>query len=233
MNWNVIFILLVLLVAVFSYVSSLSGPYAPMGRLSFVKILNPDMSPGNPHSTLVADYAKDRGSNTVLVVHLAGHKTGYPNYWEGDVYIMELGFIDKHRGYSTNVDWFDVIQAFLFGVDDDRYEYVSDGIVFDNLDDALAYLDKKAAQNGQQGPRLMFWHGTVRSDNSIINQGCGVPLYYQICEHYYGRIGAYYYIITGIIFPYLNSPYRNFELMNSAQLQQNYNTGKLGKLAVG
>lgn len=95
-------------------------------------------------------------------MHLAGHKTGYPNYWEGDVYIMELGFIDKHRGYSTNVDWFDVIQAFLFGVDDDRYEYVSDGIVFDNLDDALAYLDKKAAQNGQQGPRLMFWHGTVR-----------------------------------------------------------------------
>lgn len=53
MNWKVIFILLVLLVAVFSYVSSLSGPYAPMGRLSFVKILNPDMSPGNPHSTLV------------------------------------------------------------------------------------------------------------------------------------------------------------------------------------
>lgn len=232
MNWKVIFILLVLLVVVFSYVISLSGPYAPMGRLGFVKILNPDMSPGNPHSTLAAKYAKDRGSNTVLIVHLAGHRSGYPNYWEGDTYIMELGFIDKQRGYSTKVDWGDIIQAFLFGVADDRYEYVSDGIIFDNLDDALAYLDKKAAQNGQKGPRLMFWHGTVRSDNPIINQGCGLPLYYQISEHYYGRVGAYYYIITGIIFPYLNNPYRNFELMNSAQLQYDYNTGKLGTLVL-
>lgn len=232
MNWKVILILLVLIVAVFSYVSSLSGPYAPMGRLSFVKILNPDISPGNPHSTLAAKYAKERGSNTVLVVHLAGHRSGYPNYWEGDVYIMELGFIDKQRGYSTKVDWGDVIQGFLFGQANDRYDYVSDGKIFHNLDDALAYLDKKAAQNGQVGPRLMFWHGTVRSDNPIINQGCGLPLYYQICDHYYGRLGAYYYVITGIIFPYLNSPYRNFELMNSAQLQYDYNHGLLGTLEV-
>ena len=145
---------------------------------------------------------------------------------------MELGFIDKQRGYSTKVDWGDVIQGFLFGQASDRYDYVSDGKIFHNLDDALAYLDKKAAQNGQVGPRLMFWHGTVRSDNPIINQGCGLPLYYQICDHYYGRLGAYYYVITGIIFPYLNSPYRNFELMNSAQLQYDYNHGLLGTLEV-
>jgi hypothetical protein len=115
---------------------------------------------------------------------------------------------------------------------DERYDYVSDGIIFENLTDALDYLDKRAAQNGQEGPRLMFWHGTVRSDNPLINQGCGLPLYYKICEHYYGRLGAYYYTFTGMIFPYLNSPYRNFEIMNSAQLQYDYNHGLLGTLVV-
>ena len=231
MNWKVIIILVVLIVAVFSYVSSLNSPYTPMGRLGFVKILNPDMSPGNPHSTLAAKYAKQRGSNTVLVVHLAGHRSGYPCYYEGDVFIEELGLLDK-GGYSTNIKWNDVVQGFLFGIPDDRYEYVSDGIIFENLTSALNYLDKKAAQNGQKGPRLMFWHGTVRSDNPIINQGCGLPLYYKICDHYYGRLGAYYYTLTGMIFPYLNSPYRNFEIMNSAQLQYDYNHGLLGPLVV-
>ena len=231
MNWKIIIILLILGIAVFAYVSSLAGPYAPMGRLGFVKILNPDMSQGNPHSTLAAKYAKDRGSNTVLICHLAGHKSGYPCYYEGDVFIMELGFIDK-GGYSTDIKWNDVIQGLLFGIPDDRYDYVSDGIIFDNLTDALNYLDKKAAENGQKGPILMFWHGTVRSDNPIINQGCGLPLYYKICDHYYGRLGAYYYTLTGMIFPYLNSPYRNFEIMNSAQLQYDYNHGLLGTLVV-
>ncbi len=233
MNWKVILIVLILLVSVFSYVSSFNGPYSPMGRLAFVKILNPDMAAGNPHSTLAAQYAKDRGTDTVLVVHLAGHRSGYPNYWEGDVYIMELGFIDKQRGYSTTIDWGDVLSAFIFGVADDRYEYVSDGIVFQNLSSALNYLDRKAAENGREDSRrLMFWHGTVRTDNPIINQGCGLPLYYQISEHYYGRIGAYYYTLMGMIFPYLNSPYRNFELLNSAQLQYDYNHGLLGTLEV-
>lgn len=232
MNWKIIIILLVLLVAVFAYVSSLSGPYTPMGRLSFVKILNPDMAQGNPHSLLVAKYAKERGSNTALVVHLAGHTSGYPNYWEGDVYIMELGYQDKQRGYSTTIDWGDVFGSFIFGISDDRYQYVSDGIVFQNLTTALNYLDKKAAENGQVGPRLMFWHGTVRTDNPIINQGCGLPLYYQICDHYYGKVGALYYTITGMIFPYLNSPYRNFELFNSKQLQYDYNHGLLGPVEV-
>ena len=231
MNWKVIIILLVLVISVYAYVSSMSSPYTPMGRLAFVKVLNPDMSPGNPHSTLAAKYAKQRGSNTVLIVHLAGHRSGYPCYWEGDVFIEELGLLDK-GGYTTTIKWDDVIQGFLFGIPDDRYEYVSDGIIFENLTDALNYLDQRAEENGQVGPRLMFWHGTVRTDNPIINQGCGLPLYYKICDHYYGKLGAYYYTLTGIIFPYLNSPYRNFELMNSAQLQYDYNHGLLGPVVV-
>jgi hypothetical protein len=231
MKWKIVVILLVIIVAGYAYVSSLNGPYTPMGRLSFVKILNPDMAPGNPHSKLVAQYAQDRGSNTALVVHLAGHKSGYPCYYEGNVFIEELGLIDN-GGYSTNIKWGDVIQGFLFGIPDSRYQYVSDGIIFDNLTDALNYLDQRAAENGQVGPRLLFWHGTVRNDNPIINQGCGLPLYYKICDHYYGRLGAYYYTFTGMIFPYLNSPYRNFEIMNAPELQYDYNHGLLGPLVV-
>lgn len=231
MKWKIAIILILVLVAGYVYVSSLNSPYTPQGRLSFVKLLNPDMAQGNPHSKLVAQYAKDHGSNTALVVHLAGHRSGYPCYYEGDVFIMELGLLDK-GGYSTSIKWGDVIQGFLFGIPDDRYEYVSDGIIFENLDDALAYLDKKAQQNGQVGPRLMFWHGTVRSDNPVINQGCGLPLYYKILDHYYGRLGAYYYTFTGMIFPYLNSPYRNFEILNAPELQYDYNHGLLGPLVV-
>lgn len=44
MKWKVIIILLVIIIAGYAYVSSLSSPYTPMGRLSFVKILNPDMA---------------------------------------------------------------------------------------------------------------------------------------------------------------------------------------------
>lgn len=231
MKWAVAIALVFVLIACFFYAASLTGTYTPMGRLGFVKLQNPDMAPGNPHSKLVAEYAKLRGSNTALVVHLAGHRSGYPCYYEGDVLIMELGFLDK-GGYSTTINWGDVIQGFLFGIPDDRYEYISDGIIFDNLDDALAYLENKAAQSGQEGPRLMFWHGTVRSDNPIINQGCGLPLYYKILEHEYGRFGAYYYTFTGMIFPYLNNPYRNFELMHASELQYYYNHGLLGALVV-
>ena len=231
MNWKIAIILIFILLAGYLYVITLNGEYTPMGRLAFVKLQNPDMYQGNPHSKLVAQYAKQRGSNTALVVHLAGHKSGYPCYWEGDVFIMELGLIDN-GGYSTNIKWGDVIQGFLFGIPDSRYQYVSDGRIFNDLDDALAYLDKQAEKNGQKGPRLMFWHGTVRSDNPIINQGCGLPLYYKILQHEYGRLGAYYYTFTGIIFPYLYSPYRNFELLHAPELQYYYNHGLLGPLVV-
>lgn len=226
MKWKVALVVILILLVGYVYLSSLGGTYKPQGRLGFVKFKNPDMYQGNPHSQLLAKYAHDRGSNVVLLVHLAGHASGYPCYEEGDVLIMELGFLDK-RGYTTDIRWDDVIQTLLYGFPADRFQYVSDGIIFDNLDDALAYLDKRAESYGQRGDRLLFWHGTVRSGNPIINQGCGFPLYYQILEHEYGRLDAYFYTLTGMIFPYIYNPYRNFELQHAPELQFYYNNGSL------
>jgi hypothetical protein len=230
MRWKVVILIILILFVGYVYITSLNGVYEPQGRLGFVKLKNPDMWKGNPHSKLVAKTAKEKGSNTVLVVHYAGHTTGYPCYKEGDVMILELGFQDKKAGYSLQIKWNDVLQGFLYGVPDGRYQYVSDGIVFQHLDDALAYLDKKAAQNGQKGPRLIFWHGTVKSGNPLINQGCGFPLYYQILDHEYGRLAAYYYVLTGMIFPYFNDPYRNFEIQHAAELQYYYTHNMLNYL---
>lgn len=228
-------ILLLILILFGSYLVLTSGvsQYDPAGRAGFVKLKNPDMYKGNPHSEFVASYTKKQGSNTALVVHTAGHTSGYPCYHEGDVYIMELGFIDKERGYQPYLDWNDIINGFIFGLSEDRYNYVSDGIVFHNLDDALDYLDKKAKQNGQVGKRVLFYHGTVRGGTPIINQGCGFPLYYLLLSHEYGRIGAYYYIITGAMFPYLNNPYKDFELMHASDLQYYYNNNLLNYNANG
>ncbi len=228
MNWKIIAVILIIALG-YIYITTWNGAYEPVGRLGFVKLQNPDMYPGNPHSKLVAKYAKEHGTNTVLVVHFAGHRTGYPCYYEGDVFIMELGFLDS-KGSTTQIDWREVIDCFLYGVPDDRWDYVSDGINFDTLDEALAYLDERAAENGQEGRRLLFWHGTVREGNPIINQGCGFPLYYKILWHEYGRLAAYYYIVRGMIFPYLNDPYRNFELQHAAELQYYYNKGMLNFL---
>ena len=65
----------------------------------------------------------------------------------------------------------------------------------------------------------------LRTDNPILAPGCGFPLYFQILTKTYGIIPAYIYTITGMIFPYLDSPYRNFELLHSSELQYYYNNG--------
>jgi hypothetical protein len=71
----------------------------------------------------------------------------------------------------------------------------------------------------------MAW--SVRNDNPNINPGCGLPLYFQILTNTYGRIPAYVYVVYGLIFPYLNDPYKNFELSNTSNLQKLYNEGEL------
>jgi hypothetical protein len=230
MNWKIAApILLILITAGYAYGVSATGEYQPLGRLGFVKFKNPDMAQGNPHSVLIANYTKDRGSNTALVVHFAGHTTGYPCYEESGVLIEELGFQDLKNDYKENntINWLDDVKVFLFGVPDGRYRYVSDGIVFDNLDDALNYLDKKAAQYGKVGKTVLVWHGTARVGNPMIMQGCGYPLYFQLVWHEYGRIAAYYYLISGMIFPYYSDPYALAELQNAQQLQYLYNKGAL------
>lgn len=236
----VIFIIAVILTVtiVYSYITVSNGPINPLGRLSFVKIVNPDMYPGHPHSELLASYAEERGSACALVVHFAGSSNyrSFPqginttSYQNGSVYIIETAFIDTQGVGSARLDQINLLDSLkvaLFGVPDDRYRYMSDGNVYNTYDEMMAHVNTLAQQHGQKGPLPMVWHGTVRSDNPIIDPGCGFPLYFQILTKTYGIIPAYTYMIYGLLFPYFNSPYWKFELSHASELQKLYGEGDL------
>ncbi len=227
MRWSVVVVSILVILVGYSFIVVSLGPISPLGRLSFVKLENPDMYPGHSHSTLLAHYADQRGSKCAMVLHFAGSST-YSSYQEGDVYIIEVAFIDTQGGGSTSlsqINLFDSLKVALFGIPDGRYKYMSDGVVYNSYDDMIKHVYKLAKQHGQQGAIPTVYHGTVRTDNPIIDPGCGFPLYFQILTNTYGIIPAYIYTIGGMIFPYLNSPYRDFELMHSSELQYYYNNG--------
>lgn len=239
MRWILIIVVAIIAVIIgYSYITLSNGPIEPLGRLSFVKIQNPDMYPGHPHSNLLAQYAVERGSNCILVVHYAG-SSNYRSYSQEvnvtgsnqtEVFIIEAAFIDTQGVGSANLNQINFTDSFkvaLFGVPDNRYKYMSDGILYNTYDDMMAHVNALAVEHGQQGPIPMVWHGSVRSDNPIVNPGCGFPLYFQILTKTYGIIPAYTYTIYGLIFPYLYSPYRNYELSNASELQKLYNQGDL------
>ncbi len=226
MRWGIVIVVILLLLGGYIYIASLNGNIEPLGRLGFVKLANPDMYPGHPHSQLLANYAEERNSKCALVVHFAG-SSNYRSYMEDDVFIIEMAFIDTQGTAQTynSVDWFDSIKVAIFGVPDGRYKYKSDGQIFNTYDEAMAHVNKLAKQHGQQGPIPMVWHGTARSGNPIFTQGCGYPLYFDIARREYGIIPAYYYTLKGMIFPYFSLPYRNFELQHASELQYYYTHG--------
>ena len=223
---------------VYSYIIVSNGPINPLGRLSFVKVENPDMYPGHPHSELLAKYAEERGSACALVVHFAG-SSNYRSYQEdfnnsssmqGGVYIIEASYIDTQGVGSVglkHINFLDSLKVALFGVPDGRYKYVSDGTIYNTYDELMAHVYTTAQEHGQKGPIPMVWHGSVRLDSPIIDPGCGFPLYFEILTKTYGIIPAYLYMINGLIFPYLNSPSWYYELSNAAELQKLYNLGDL------
>ncbi len=210
----------------------------PLGRLSFVKFEDPDMYPGHPHSVLLAEYAEERGSACALVVHLAG-SSKYRSYEQkinesgsnqSSVYIIEAAFIDTKGVGSADLRGInprDSLKLALYGVPEDRYKYLSDGVVYNTYDELMNHVYTVARKHGQQGPIPMVWHGSVRGDNPNINPGCGFPLYFQILTKTYGLIPAYGYAVYGLIFPYIYDPYRDYELKNAPELQKLYNEGEL------
>jgi hypothetical protein len=222
---------------VYSYITVSNGPIDPLGRLAFVKLENPDMFPGHPHSELLANYATERGSACVLVVNFAG-SSNYRSYQEinttnsnqSSVYIIEAAYIDtqgKGSANLTQINILDSLKIALFGVPNSRYKYMSDGVVYNTYNDMMAHVNSVAQQHGQQGPLPIVWHGTVRSDNPLMDPGCGFPLYFQILTKTYGLIPAYTYMIYGLIFPFFNSPSWNYELTHASQLQNLYKGGDL------
>ncbi|BAZ99761.1 hypothetical protein [Methanothermobacter sp. EMTCatA1] len=214
----------ILLFGAYLYGVTALSPVEPVGRLGFVKLANPDMYPGHPQSKVLASYAAQRGSKCALVVHYAG-SSNYRHYREGNVTIIELAYISSE--YRTDIDWGEVIESFIFGVPDGKYRYRADGYEFDSLDEAMDYVESVARSKGQEGPMPMVFHGTVREGNVFINPGCGFPLYVQIAWRQYGRLGAYYYIVKGLLHPYLNNPYAAYELSHASDLQRLYNEGAL------
>ncbi len=228
---------IILLIAAYSFFIVLTGPIEPLGRLGFVKFANPDMYPGHPHSQLLAKYGEEKRSKCVLVVHFAG-SSNYRSYYEGEsdiyshsdgrIYIIELGFIDTQgTGAADKVNYLDSLKVAIFGIPDGRYKFKSDGEIFNTYDEAMEHVYKKAETHGQEGSIPMVWHGTSRSENPIINQGCGYPLYFHIMRKEYGVIPAYIYTFTGMMYPYFKDPYRTFELFHSPQLQKLYTSGEL------
>lgn len=79
------------------------------------------MYPGHPHSVLLAQEAEATGSKCALVLQLYGG-SNYRSYQEGNVYIIEVAFIDKQGMGSINmsqVNYFDSLKIALFGVPDE------------------------------------------------------------------------------------------------------------------
>ena len=229
MRWSLVVIAIVLVIVGYSYVTVANGPIEPMGRLAFVKLMNPDMYPGHPHSVLLSKEAEAQGSKCALVLQLYGG-SNYRSYQDGNVYIIEVAFIDTQGRGSINmsqVNFLDSLKIALFGVPDDRYWYMSDGHVYKSYDEMMAHVNELAAEHGQQGPLPMFFKGTVREGNPVITPGEGFPLYFQILTKTYGIIPAYIYTFTGLLAPYYMDPYRVFELRNASELQYLYNQGML------
>ncbi len=237
MRWSHFILAIVSLILVYSIITVSLGPIQPLGRLSFVKLENPDMYPGHPDSELLAQYAIERNSKCALVVHFAG-SSKYLSYEEDNVnsstqngvFIIEVAYIDTQGIGSASlsqINLLDSLKVALFGVPDGRYKYMSDGVVYNNYTSMMAHVQYLEEEHGQVGPLPMVWHGTVRTDSPIIDPGCGFPLYFQILTNTYGIIPAYVYTINGLIFPYLENPYRTFELQHSSELQYYYNNGML------
>ncbi len=227
MRWILVIIAIIALLVGYSYLTTVNGIIEPLGRDGFVKFLNPDFYPGHPHSKLLAKYAEDRGSKTALVVHYGG-SSNYRSYQEGDVYIIEMAFIDTQgTGAAGPTNYLDSLKVAIFGVPDGRYKFKSDGKVYQTYDEAMNHVYKLAQEHGQNGSIPMVWHGTARSGNPILVQGCGFPLYFDILKRSYGIIPAYMYTISGMIFPYFNDPTAFYEIQHATELQNLYTQGDL------
>lgn len=62
MKWLLVVIAIVAVIVGYSVITVSNGPIAPLGRVAFVKLANPDFYPGHPHSQLLAEYAEVKGS---------------------------------------------------------------------------------------------------------------------------------------------------------------------------
>lgn len=230
-GWSLIALAILALIIGYSYVTVSNGPIQPLGRLAFVKLTNPDMYPGHPHSQLISTEAANQGSKTALVLQMYGG-SNYRSYQEGNVFIIEVAFIDTQGMGSislSQVNFLDSLNVGLFGVPDGRYKYMSDGVIYNSYDKMMNHVNTLAHEHGQHGPIPMVFKGTVREGSPIITPGEGFSEYFQILTKTYGIIPAYVYTLSGMLSPYFNDPYAINELLHSSELQYDYNHGLLNE----
>lgn len=219
MRKSTILIIIILIFGAILWFQTETSLVEPIGRLALVKIADPDIYPDHPNAKILAEYAQKRGSKCVLVVHYGG-SSNYRRFMQDDVLIIELAYVSKE--YRTDINWGEVISSFIFGVEDGKYRYKADGMYFETYDSAMDYVESLAESHEQDGSIPMFFHGTVRTGNPYINPGCGFPLYTEIAWKEYGRLGAYFYIIKGLIWPYVSNYFVPYQLSHISDLQHRY-----------
>ena len=94
------------------------------------------------------------------------------------VYIIEVAYIDTQGGGSKSLlqtNFLDSFKVALFGVPDDRYKYMSDGVVYNNYTSMMNHVETLAKEHGQTGPLPVVWHGTVRSRQPTYRSWMWIP----------------------------------------------------------
>lgn len=102
MKWWLIALAILVFIIGYSYVTVSNGLIQPLGRLAFVKLANPDFYHGHPHSELFGQDVNKTGSKVGLIVHMYGG-SNYRSYQEGDVYIIEVAYIDTKGAGSVGL----------------------------------------------------------------------------------------------------------------------------------
>jgi len=173
------------LITGYSYITVSNGPIEPLGRNAFIKLANPDFYPEHPYSKLFAQQVEKTGSKVGLILHMYGG-SNYRSYREGNVYIIQVAYIDTEGAGSIgldNINYLDYLKVALFGVPDGRYKYMSDGIVYETYEEMKGHVNELAQKQEQQGPIPMVYHGNARVGNPILEPGDGFPLYFHISRY--------------------------------------------------
>ncbi len=179
----------------------------PLGRLSYVKLHDPDIRPGGLHELTAVRVASGLGCPGVVIVHNAGYPEMYGHWVDRGVLVWNLAVLDP-RGNKAPVDWREALRELVFADRLRSATWVHEGRIPGPI------LPKHS---------VMFWHGTVRDGFPLLYGGCGCEPYYYILANYGNVPFAVTAVALGWFTPLLISPLESlWELANYRELQYAY-----------
>jgi hypothetical protein len=179
----------------------------PLGRLSYVKLHDPDIRPGGLHELTAVRVASGMGYPAVVIVHNAGYENLYGHWVERGVLVWNLAVLDP-RGNRAPVDWRGVLRELVFADRLRNATWVHDGPIPGPI------LPKGS---------VVFWHGTVRQGFPLLYGGCGCEPYYYLLANYGNVPFAVTAVALGWFTPFLISPLETlWELTHYRELQYAY-----------